>query len=99
MTLSAAQGTTSTVAYTLAGTGGTTLGTDTTAQPITGTLTFAPGVTTQTIVLAATFDTLVEIGEGVSLTLSAPSTGTALSTTAVTTTIALLDPVVPTFTL
>ena len=99
MTLSAAQGTTSTVAYTLAGTGGATLGTDTTAQPVTGTLTFAPGVVTQTIVIAATFDTLVEIGEGVSLTLSAPSTGTVLSTTAATTTIALLDPVAPTFTL
>ena len=99
MTLSAAQGTTSTVAYTLAGTGGATLGTDTTAQPITGTLTFAPGVVTQTIVLAATFDTLVETGEGVSLTLSAPSAGTVLSTTAATTTIALVDPAAPTFTL
>ena len=99
VTLSAAQGTTSTVAYTLAGTGGATLGIDTTAQPTTGTLNFAPGVTTQTIVVAVTSDTLPEIGEGVSLTLSAPSTGTVLSTTAATVNVGLADPVAPTFTL
>ena len=98
MSLSAAQGTATTVAYTLDGTGGATLGTDTTAQATTGTLTFAPGVVTQTIVVASTFDTIVETGEGVRLTLSAPSTGIVLGAAA-TTTVALLDPPVPTFTL
>lgn len=99
VSLSAAQGTATTVAYTLAGTGGATLGTDTTAQATTGTLTFAPGEVTKTIVVASTFDTIVETGEGVSLTLSAPSTGTVLSATAAAKTVALADPVAPTFTL
>jgi len=100
VSLSAAQGTTSTVTYALAGTGGAVLGTDTgTATPAGagGTLTFAPGETSKTIVVPFTFDTTTEAGEGVNLTLSAPSTGITLGTSTVTTAIA--DPAAPTFTL
>ena len=92
VSLSAAQTTASTVAYTLAGTGGATLGTDTTAQPTTGTLTFAAGEVTKTIVVPFTADTISpETGEGVSVTLSTPSTGTLLSTTAAAVTVAITD--------
>lgn len=95
VTLSAAQATATTVAYTLAGTGGATLGTDTGVNAPagnTGTLTFAAGATTATVVVPFTADTISpEAGEGVSLTLSAPSTGTAVSTTAGTVTTAITD--------
>lgn len=95
VTLSAAQSTASTVTYTLAGTGGATLGTDTgTNVPAgnTGTLTFAAGVTTATVVVPFTADTTSpEAGEGVSFTLSAPSAGTALSATAATATTTITD--------
>lgn len=86
-----AQTTAKTVTYTLAGTGGAVLGTDTGASTPagnTGTLTFAPGVTTQTVVVPISTDaSSPEAGEGVSLTLSAPSAGTTLGTASVTTTI------------
>jgi len=97
VTLSAAQSSATTVAYTLAGTGGAVLGTDTTTVA-DGTLTFAAGVVTQTVTVPVTFDALVETGEGMTLTLSAPSTGTALSTTT-TAAVAFADPVAPTFTM
>lgn len=95
VTLSAAQSSASTVTYTLAGTGGTTLGTDTgTNVPAgnTGTLTFAAGEVTKTIVVPIMADAISpEAGEGVSITLSAPSTGIVLSTTAATVTTAITD--------
>lgn len=99
VTLSSAQGTASTVAFALEGTGGAVLGTDTGAATpgTTGTLTFAPGEVTKTITVPVTFDSTTETGEGLKVTLSSPSTGTALGTATASTTIA--DPTAPTFTL
>ncbi len=95
VTLSAAQSSATTVSYALAGTGGATLGTDTGVNvPAgnTGTLTFAAGEVSKTVVVPITADTISpEAGEGVSITLSAPSTGTAVSTTAGTVTTAITD--------
>jgi len=101
VSLSSAQATATTVTYALAGTGGAVLGTDTgTHVPAgnTGLLTFAPGEVSKTVVVPVTFDSVVETGEGMTLTLSAPSTGTALSASA-TAAVAFADPVAPTFTL
>ena len=99
VTLSAAQTVATTVAYTLAGTGGAVLGTDTGVHAPagnTGTLTFAAGATTATVVVPFATDAITpEAGEGVSLTLSAPSAGTALSATAATVTTAITDVVPP----
>ena len=95
-TLSAAQATATTVTYTLAGTGGAVLGTDTGVNvPAgnTGTLTFAAGATTATVVVPFATDAATpEAGEGVSITLSAPSAGVTLGTAAATTTITDIVP-------
>ncbi|MCP4116879.1 MAG: hypothetical protein GY737_15975 [Desulfobacteraceae bacterium] len=96
VSLSAAQGTATTVAYALAGTGGAVLGTDTTTVA-DATLTFAPGEVSKTVTVPVTFDTTAETGEGMTLTLSAPSTGTVLGTA--TADVAFADSVAPTFTL
>ncbi len=106
VTLSAAQGTATTVNYALAGTGGAVLGTDTGTAVVSGTnvtstattLTFAAGATTATITVPVTFDANTETGEGASLTLTSPSTGTSLGANAVAVT-AFADPAAPTFTL
>jgi hypothetical protein len=106
VTLSAPQGTATTVNYTLAGTGGAVLGTDTGTAVVAGTgitstattLTFAPGSTTATVTVPVTFDTNAETNEGASLTLTSPSTGTSLGANAVALT-AFADPAAPTFTL
>ena len=63
-----------------------------------GTLTFAPGATTATITVPVTFDSAIETGEGVTLTLSLPSAGTVSSTGASVTT-AFADAPAPTFTM
>lgn len=97
--LSTAQGTETTVDFALEATGGAVLGTDTgTAVPgTTGTLKFAPGETSKTVTVPVTFDSTVETGEGLKVTLSKASTGTALGTATAATTIA--DPTAPTFTI
>ena len=64
----------------------------------TGTLTFAAGATTATIAVPVTFDSAIETGEGVVLTLSAPSAGTVSSTGASVTTV-FADAPAPTFTM
>lgn len=50
--------------------------------PWSGELTFAKGATTATITLPVAVDTIAESGEGVNLTLTSSSAGTALSSTA-----------------
>ncbi|HBT87669.1 Calx-beta domain-containing protein [Desulfobacter sp.] len=97
VSLSSAQATAQTVNYALAGTGGAVLGTDTTTVA-DGTLTFAPGEVTKTVTVPVTFDSTVETGEGMTLTLSAPSTGTALAATP-SAAVSFVDPPAPTFTL
>lgn len=99
VTLSAAQGTATTVAFALEGTGGAVLGTDTGAATPgnTGTLTFAPGEVTKTITVPVTFDSTTETGEGLKVTLSSPGTGTSLGTSTASTSI--VDPAAPTFTI
>ena len=68
-----------------------------TASPVSdflsgsGTLTFDAGETEQTIELTVADDGVAESAESVQLTLSNPSTGTALGTTATTLTIATSD--------
>ncbi len=90
VTLSAAGASPYTVDY--AQTGGTaTSGTDYTAVAA-GTLTFAAGTTSRTITIPVTGDTLDESNETVVLTLSNASSGTAISTTTGTGTIADDDP-------
>ncbi|MBK7001569.1 MAG: hypothetical protein IPH35_16790 [Rhodoferax sp.] len=85
VTWSAAQAAATSVVYTLAGVGTAVLGTDTgTHVPAgnTGTLTFAAGEVTKTVTVPIATDvTSPETDEGVSLTLSAPSTGTAVAKT------------------
>ena len=83
-----------------AGTGVTgTLSTSTAVDgPYTGSLSFAPGATTATISLPVAFDSVVETGEAISLTLSLPSAGTVSSTGASVTT-AFADAPAPTFTM
>lgn len=91
VTLSAAQSGATSVDYTLAGTGGAVLGTDT-GVVANGTLNFAAGEVTKTIVVPFSSDSVTpEAGEGVSVTLSGPSLGTALSATAATVTTAITD--------
>ena len=83
-TLSAASGLTATVAYATSD-GTATAGTDYTAAG--GTLTFAPGVTTQTFTVSITGDTIDEANETIALALSAPSNATLGATDAATLTI------------
>jgi hypothetical protein len=84
VSMSPAQATATTVAYALAGTGGAVLGTDTgthTPGGSSGTLTFAAGESSKTISIPVTTDMFTaETGEGVSITLSSPSTGASLGT-------------------
>lgn len=104
VTLSAAQAAATTVNFAVAGTGNATLGTDTGTVTATGatlsgsTLTFPAGTVTATVIVPVAFDTAAETGEGVSLTLSVPSTGISLGSNAVAVT-AFADPAAPTFTL
>lgn len=103
VSLSSAQATSTTVNYAFAGTGGAVLGTDTGTATWTGatatatTLTFPAGIVTATVTVPVTFDSTVETGEGVSLTLSSPSTGITLGTATAST--ALADATAPSFTL
>ena len=75
-----------TVNYADAGTGTATSGTDYTAIA-GGTLTFAVGDTSKTVVVSVTGDTLVEMAETVVLTLSNASSGTSIATASGTGTI------------
>ncbi len=75
VTLSAASGRQVTVGYADAGTGTATSGADYTAIPA-GTLTFAPGTTSQTIAVTVTGDATDEANETVVVTLSAPVNAT-----------------------
>ena len=88
VTLSAAQATASTVGYTL-GFGGTATAADLGAGTLlAGTVTFAAGTTTQTVVVPFATDAVTpEAGETVTLSLSAPSAGTFIATGVATTTI------------
>lgn len=88
VTLAGAPTTATTVNYTL-GFGGTATAADLGAgTALTGTLTFAPGVTTQTVVVPFATDAVTpEAGETVTLTLSAPSAGSFVATAAATTAI------------
>ena len=92
VTLSASSTSQYTVDYADAGTGTATSGTDYTAITAS-TLTFAPGVTTQTITVSVTGDTTDEgAGETVVISLSNASSGTAIATASVTGTIRDNDP-------
>jgi len=62
-------------------------------------ITFPAGITTATITVPVTVDALTETGEGVSLTLSAPSTGATVSSTAGTASVSIIDPPTPVFSL
>ncbi|MDD5214491.1 MAG: Calx-beta domain-containing protein [Methylococcales bacterium] len=62
-------------------------------------ITFPAGITTATITVPVTVDALTETGEGVSLTLSAPSTGATVSATAGTASVSIIDPPTPVFSL
>lgn len=62
-------------------------------------ITFPAGITTATITVPVTVDALTETGEGVSLTLSTPSTGATVSTTAGTAQVLIQDPPTPVFSL
>lgn len=62
-------------------------------------ITFPAGITTATITVPVTVDALTETGEGVSLTLSTPSTGATVSTTAGTASVSIIDPPTPVFSL
>lgn len=64
-----------------------------------GTLTFAAGATTATITLPVNLDSITETTEGVSLTLSNPSTGTLLNDSGKTATVNFVDAPATTFTL
>lgn len=97
--------TATTVKYALSNLGSTTsadYGTAVTAgtnvTDAAGTLTFAAGATTATVTVPVTFDSAIETGEGVTLTLSAPSAGTVSLTGAAVTT-AFADAPAPTFTM
>ena len=95
VTLNAAQVGATTVDYTLGFAGGATAADLGAGTALTGTLTFAPGVTTQTVVVPFATDAVTpEAGEGVSLTLSAPSAGMSLSPIATTVTTAITDVVI-----
>ena len=85
-----------TVDYADAGTGTATSGTDYTALTA-GTLTFAAGVSSQTITVSVTGDTTHESHETVEITLSNPTNAT-ISTTAGTGTGTIRDDENPTFT-
>ncbi len=82
VSLSAPSGQTVTVQYATSD-GGATAGADYTAA--SNTITFAPGVTTQTIAIATLDDTLDELAETFSVTLSAPGGATIGDGTAVVT--------------
>lgn len=107
VTLSSPQSVINTVNYTLTGTGGAVLGNDTGLPSVSfgndviapgSVLTFAPGSTMATITIGISSDTLIETGEGVSLTLSNPSLGITLgdSTHPASAIIQLQDPAAPT---
>lgn len=64
-----------------------------------GTLTFAPGVATQTIVVPLVNDTLDEDGENFSVTLSSPSSGATLGALVTTTVTVADDDATPTLSL
>ena len=89
VTLNASSTSPHTVDYADAGTGTATSGTDYTAVTA-NTLTFAPGVTTQTITVSVTGDTVDEGHETVAITLSNATTG--ISTASGTGTITDDDP-------
>ena len=92
VTLSASSPSQYTVDYSDAGTGTATSGTDYTAVT-SSTLTFAAGVTSRTITVSVTGDTVDEgAGETVVLTLSNASSGTSISTASGTGTITDNDP-------
>ena len=86
--LSVAQTTPTTVNYSLSGKATTAIGTDTGTVAVQGTgvtatggiLKFDAGYTTATISIPVTFDTTPELGEGIILTLSSPSSGVLLGT-------------------
>lgn len=96
VTLSAAQTTATTVAYALTGSGGAIMGTDagsSTPSQNAGTLTFAAGETTKSVTVPIITDQVTpETGEGVTITLSSPSTGTALAVASATTAITDVPP-------
>lgn len=82
--LSQAQAVPLSINYVLTGFGGALVGTDTGEPAVSGegvsvsgsTLTFAPGSTTATISVPIIADSLLEIGEGLSMSLANPSPGT-----------------------
>ncbi len=78
VTLSQASSTEVTVAYATADGTATTAGGD--YQSLSGTLTFAPGTTTQTIPVLVNGDTLDELDEAFSVTLTSPTGGATLAT-------------------
>ena len=92
VTLSPAPATQATVNYASSDgtTNGATAGTDYTA--VSGTLTFAAGITTQTITVSVSGDTTHEADETVVITLSGASTGTNIATATGTGTITNDDP-------
>lgn len=85
---------------TITGTNVTGVVSTTTTTPGTyeGSLTFAPGATSAQISLPVVFDSIVENGEGISLTLSNPSAG-AVSATGASVTTTFVDAPAPTFTM
>ena len=96
VTLSAAQAGATTVDYTLAGAGGATAADLGAGTALAGTLVFAPGATSATVVVPFAVDLLTpEAGEGFALTLANPSAGTAVGVAAATTAITNVAPVVP----
>jgi hypothetical protein len=74
VSLSAPSGKTVTVVYNTSGTGTATPGVDYT--PALGTLTFAPGVTQQSVTVSTLSDVLLEANETFQLVLSSPSNAT-----------------------
>lgn len=98
VSLSAAQSTATTVSYAVTFGGGATAADLGDGTALTGTLTFAAGEVSKTIVLPVKFDTTAETGEQAIVTLSSSSTGTQLGATKSVTT-ALNDAPTASFTL
>lgn len=98
VSLSAAQSTATTVSYAVTFGGGATSADLGDGTALTGTLTFAAGEVSKTIVLPVKFDTTAETGEQAIVTLSSSSTGTQLGATKSVTT-ALNDAPAASFTL
>lgn len=108
ISLNAAQPAASSVSFALGNVGGATTADYGTAAltAVTGgatlagsVITFPAGITTATITVPVTVDAITETGEGVSLTLSAPSTGATVSATAGTAQVLIQDPPTPVFSL